>query len=298
MAHQLMETELEPVVERLLERHVTTAVEWFPHEYVPWGRARDFTTRDEWWDPTDTVDSAARSALFVNLLTEDNLPYYFRTLSGFGRDGVWGEWTRRWTAEEGRHAIVIRDYLMVTRSIDPVALERGRMQQVSTGVTPELSDLCDALCYTTLQELATRIAHRNTGALLEDPAGTSIMSRVSNDENLHYLFYRDLASAALDIDPSAMVIAMDRTVRGFTMPGTGIPDYAKHARLIAAAGVYDYSIFLEKVLQPVIFHHWRLQEREGLNAEAEQARDRLVRYMERLKKVAARLSRSLVGTSS
>ncbi len=155
---QTLEAELEPVVTRLLERHLSTAVEWFPHEYVPWGRARDFVSREEWWDPADRAESAARSALFVNLLTEDNLPYYFRTLSGLGRDGVWGEWTRRWTAEEGRHAIVIRDYLMVTRAIDPVALERGRMQQVSTGVTPELSDLGQALCYTTLA--GTRDAHR------------------------------------------------------------------------------------------------------------------------------------------
>ena len=277
---------------------MSTAVEWFPHEYVPWGRARDFVSREEWWDPADRAESAARSALFVNLLTEDNLPYYFRTLSGFGRDGVWGEWTRRWTAEEGRHAIVIRDYLMVTRAIDPVALERGRMQQVSTGVTPELSTAC-ATRSATRRSRSSRpgIAHRNTGGILEDPAGQSIMARVSNDENLHYLFYRDLASAAIGLDPSAMVIAMDRTVRGFTMPGTGIPDYARHARLIAAAGIYDYSIFLEKVLQPVILHHWRLTEIEGLSAEAEQARDRLLRYMERLKKVAARMSRSLVTTS-
>ncbi len=298
MQTQTLEADLEPVVARLLDRHISTAIEWFPHEYVPWGRARDFVSREEWWDPADCADSAARSALFVNLLTEDNLPYYFRTLSGFGRDGVWGEWTRRWTAEEGRHAIVIRDYLMVSRAIDPVALERGRMQQVTTGVTPELDYLPDALCYTTLQELATRLAHRNTGNYLEDPAGQAIMARVSNDENLHYLFYRDLASAAIELEPSTMVVAMDRVVRGFTMPGTGIPDYAKHARLIAAAGIYDYNIFLEKVLQPVIFTHWRLPEIEGLDAEAEQARERLVRYMERLKKVAARVTRSLVGTAS
>ena len=82
-----LEIELEPVVERLLERHVATAPEWFPHEYVPWGRGRDFVSREEWWDPADHGDSAVRSALFVNLLTEDNLPYYFRTLSDFGRDG-------------------------------------------------------------------------------------------------------------------------------------------------------------------------------------------------------------------
>jgi acyl-[acyl-carrier-protein] desaturase len=289
---------LEPTVEQLLARHQATAVEWFPHEYVPWGRARDFVSREEWWDPEDCADSAARSALYVNLLTEDNLPYYFRTLSDFGRDGVWGEWTRRWTAEEGRHAIVIRDYLMVTRAIDPVSLERGRMQQVTTGVTPQPSSLCGALAYTTLQELATRIAHRNTGNLLEDPAGRAIMARVSADENLHFLFYRDLASTAIEIDPSAMVVAMDRTVREFTMPGTGIPDYAHHARLIAAAGVYDYSIFLDRVLKPVLLHQWDLLGLEGLDAEGEAARDRLVRHLERLEKVKARLSKPLVATPS
>lgn len=293
---QTLALELEPIGTKLLERHEATATEWFPHEYVPWGRGRDFVSREEWWDPADTEDSPVRSALLVNLLTEDNLPYYFRTLSDFGRDGPWGEWTRRWTAEEGRHAIVIRDYLMVTRAIDPIALERGRMQQVSTGESPEFSDFRAALVYTTLQELATRIAHRNTGNALDDPAGKAVMSRVAADENLHYLFYRDIASAALDLDPSGMVVAMDESVRSFTMPGTGIPDFAKHARLVAAAGIYDYTIFLEKVLKPVILSHWRLPEREGLNDEAEAARDRLLRYLGRLEKVAARLSGSLVTT--
>ena len=84
------------------------------------------------------MPDGVRSALFVNLLTEDNLPYYFRTIEQmFGADSIWGVWVRRWTAEEGRHSIVIRDYLTVTRSVDPIALERARMHQVSTGITPD-----------------------------------------------------------------------------------------------------------------------------------------------------------------
>ena len=67
----------------------------------------------------------ARTSLIVNLLTEDNLPSYHHEIATvFGRDGAWGTWVHRWTAEEGRHAIAIRDYLLVTRSVDPVALER------------------------------------------------------------------------------------------------------------------------------------------------------------------------------
>ena len=42
--------ELEPTVEVLLERHLAGAKEWFPHEYVPWSRGRDFV-EGEAWDP-------------------------------------------------------------------------------------------------------------------------------------------------------------------------------------------------------------------------------------------------------
>src|SRR6476619_1867160 len=131
-------SELTPEAVTLFERHLATAKEWFPHELVPWSRARDFLP-DDHWSPTEaSVPAPVRSALFVNLLTEDNLPYYFRSIERmFGADDVWGAWARRWTAEEGRHSIVIRDYLTVTRSIDPVALERARMAQVSCGEVPE-----------------------------------------------------------------------------------------------------------------------------------------------------------------
>jgi acyl-[acyl-carrier-protein] desaturase len=125
--------ELEPTGARLLDRHLSTAKEWFPHEMVPWSRGRDFV-EGESFDPSEApLPPAVRSALILNLLTEDNLPHYFRTIvSHFGTAEVWSEWNRRWTAEEGRHSMVIRDYLTVTRSIDLRQLERARMLQVST----------------------------------------------------------------------------------------------------------------------------------------------------------------------
>src|SRR5687768_10880942 len=191
-----------------------------------------------------------RSALLVNLLTEDNLPYSFNSITRmFGADGPWGEWARRWTAEEGRHSIVIRDYVTVTRSLDPIELERGRMHQMSTGFfDDELETATDGLVYVALQELATRISHRNTGAVLSDPAGKKIMDRVAADENLHYLFYKDVVNAALEIDPSTTMCAIERQVRQFEMPGTGIKDFTRHAKAIARAHIYDLDIFHDKVL--------------------------------------------------
>src|SRR5262245_60993517 len=126
--------ELSPAAEGLLNRHLTAAKDWMPHEYVPWSRGRDFERGEEWAPTPATPTPAVRSALFLNLLTEDNLPYYFGNIDRlFGRDHPWREWSRRWTAEEMRHGQVIRDYVTVTRSIDPNALERARMRQVSTG---------------------------------------------------------------------------------------------------------------------------------------------------------------------
>ena len=283
--------EIAPVAESLVERHVATAQEWFPHEFVPWSRGRDFEPDEEWDPATVPLPDPVRSALIVNLLTEDNLPYYFRTIErSFSADGAWGEWVRRWTAEEGRHSIVIRDYLTVTRTVDPVALERGRMQQVSHGVTPEPPTPPDTMVYVCLQELATRIAHRATGKLMADPAGYRVMGRVATDENLHFLFYRDLVSAALEVDPSAMVLAIERQVRDFEMPGTGIAGFASHARSIAKAGIYDLRIHHEQILVPVVLRHWKVADLVGLSDEAERARQSLVDRIDRIGHVGRRLA--------
>jgi acyl-[acyl-carrier-protein] desaturase len=287
---QALLAELEPTGARLLERHLATVKEWFPHELVPWGRGRDFV-EGEPFDPDEAgLPPAVRSALVVNLLTEDNLPHYYRTIvKHFGAAEVWSEWNKRWTAEEGRHSMVIRDYLTVTRSVDLRALERARMFQVSHGVVPDPPTIADGIVYVALQEIATRIAHRNTGKLLGDPAGEAIMGRVAADENLHHLFYRDLCSAALEIDPSGMVAAIERQVRHFQMPGTGIPDFTRHARAIADAGVYDFAAHHDQILVPVILKHWRIQQVENLKSAAEQARERLMRHMERMNLAAKRL---------
>ena len=284
--------ELEPTVERLVERHYSKTKEWFPHRLVPWSRAQDFADDDVWVIPDDAPPAPVRSALFVNLLTEDNLPYYSMEIHrAFGGTGAWGEWARRWTAEEGRHSIVIRDYLTVTRALDPVELERARMAQVAGGIVPHPQSAMRGMIYVTMQELATVISHLNTGKLLTDPAGYEVMKRVSVDENFHYLFYRDITSAAIELDPSGFVLALEPEVTEFAMPGVGIPDFEQHAKVIANAGVYDFALHHDKILQPVVLRHWKLEELTGLTAEAEQARDRILKYIGRLGKVAARVKR-------
>jgi len=282
--------ELEPAGARLLDRHLGTAKEWFPHEMVPWSRGRDFVDGEEFDPDAVPLPQAVRSALLLNLLTEDNLPHYFvQLVTHFGEAEVWREGNSRWTAEEGRHSMVIRDYLTVTRSIDLRQLERARMMQVSRGIVPNPPTIADGIVYVALQEIATRVAHRNTGKLLDDPFGEAIMNRVAADENFHHLYYRDLTSAALEIDPSTMVAAIERQVRHFEMPGAGIPDFKARAREIADAGVYDFQSHHDQVLVPVIMKHWRIEHLQNLKAAAEQARERLIHHMERINVAAQRM---------
>ena len=289
---QLLE-ELEPVVAKELDRHLSAAKDWMPHEYVPWSEGRNFAgvlPDGEAWDVSQsTVSDTARTALVVNLLTEDNLPSYHREIyQSFGPGGAWGTWIGRWTAEEGRHGMAIRDYLLTSRAVDPDALERERMVHMTQGFQSSYElDMLHTVAYVSFQELATRISHRNTGKYTEDPFADQLLARISVDENLHMVFYRNLMAAALDVAPDQSVIAVRDVVQNFEMPGSTIEGFTRRSLKIALAGIYDLRIHRDEVLAPVL-RHWKLFELEGLSAEAEQARDQLDAFLEQLESRAAR----------
>jgi acyl-[acyl-carrier-protein] desaturase len=290
--------ELEPEAGRLVDRHLSVAQEWFPHEYVPYRLGRDFD-REPWTPDQPRLTGVAQTAFEIGLLTEDNLPSYHRLIHGvFGAgDGAWVTWVGRWTAEEGRHAIVLRDYLTVTRNIDPVALERGRMAQLQQGYDHGSPGLLRGLAYVTFQELATRIAHRNTGRYSDDPVADRIMVRIAADENLHMVFYRDILSAALRVSPSAAVRAIVDEVIAFEMPGAAIPGFLRKAASIAKAGIYDLRVHREEVILPVL-RHWGIFELTGLDAAAEEARRRLVEHLASLDAAAKRFEEKLASSTA
>jgi acyl-[acyl-carrier-protein] desaturase len=284
--------ELDQVVVGELNRHEGVAKQWFPHEYVPWSQGRDFDGLmggDQWSESDCEISDVARSALIVNLLTEDNLPSYHHEIALiFGRDAALGEWVHRWTAEEGRHAIAMRDYMLVTRMVDPVALERFRMQHMSAGYESAHSgELMASLAYVSFQELATRVSHRNTGKFTNDPMCERLLTRIAADENLHMIFYRNLMAAALEVSPDQAMVAILDVVKNFEMPGTGIPGFARKAVEMAVEGIYDLRQHKDEVLDPVL-RFWKVFELEGLSAEGEAARAELAEFMAGLEKQARR----------
>jgi acyl-[acyl-carrier-protein] desaturase len=282
--------ELEPVVAENLERHIKLAKPWMPHDYVPWSQGRDFAfLGGEDWRPEDSkLDPVAKTAMIVNLLTEDNLPSYHREIATrFGRDGAWGEWVGRWTAEEGRHGIALRDYLVVTRGVDPVELEELRMAHMTAGYDSGDKTPLQAVVYVSFQELATRVSHRNTGRATGCPLAEQLLARIATDENLHMVFYRNLVAAALDRVPDAAMEAIRDEIVNFQMPGAGMPNYTRNAVTIAKAGIYDLRLHHDDVVMPIL-KFWKIFERTDFGPRGEQAREELAGFLSALDGQAAR----------
>ena len=289
--------EIKPDVERLLNRHLEAPRLWYPDEQIEWGRGESFADRP--WSPSDyPLPDGVRSSIYVNLLTEDNLPYYTCSLFDHApADHPIRDWNHQWTMEENRHSMVMRDWVHVSRCIDPTLLEDGRRVQMRKGEVPHPPTFADLICYVSFQERATQIAHRNTGAHLpkDDRMGRNILALIAGDETKHYLFYRDLAQAAFVIDPSAMMIATLRQISGFAMPGTGIPNFTRHAVRIAREGIYGLSQYVRDVVNPVLAL-WDVSHLEDLSADAEHARTELAEVMARLAASVERLSQRSAGS--
>lgn len=283
---------LEEVVERELNRHLSVFKEWMPHEYVPWSRGRDFdgVLGGEPWAPEQSpLTGVGKVAMVVNLLTEDNLPSYHHEIATlFGRDGAWGTWVHRWTAEEARHSMVMRDYLLASRAVDPAALERARMTHMSAGfVSDNRHSPLHTVAYVAFQELATRISHRNTGRSSGDPVCDRLLARIATDENLHMVFYRNLLKAALEIAPDQALRAVADVVSGFRMPGHGLPGFERAAVEIALGGVYNLRVHHDDVLQPVL-RHLKVLHLTGLGPEGLKAQQELGEFLGSLDTQATR----------
>jgi acyl-[acyl-carrier-protein] desaturase len=274
---------LEEVVETELNRHLKVAKEWMPHEYVPWSAGRDFDGvlgGEAWSKEQSEVTDVARISLVVNLLTEDNLPSYHHEIATlFSRDGAWGTWVHRWTAEEGRHAIVMRDYLLTSRAVDPVELERLRMRHMSAGFEADNGhSVLHQIAYVASQELATRVSHRNTGRESGDPVCDRMLARIATDENLHMIFYRNLLAAALRLAPDQTMRAIADVFTGFRMPGHGMPGFERAAARMAVGGIYNLRIHHDDVLQPVL-RHLKVLEISGLGPEGLRAQQEIGNFM-------------------
>lgn len=264
-----------PAAQNLMDEHRARREHWYAHELVPWERGRSFIEQP--WDESQcTISPEARTSLVLNLLTEDNLPYYHSIIEKHLADHpILGEWNRLWTAEEGQHAIAIRSYLLTSRNCDPVELEDDRLATMEAGYDMDVTNPSEIFVYTAAQELATRVSHRNAGKLADDEVAYQIMSRIATDENHHFMFYRGMVTAMLKEAPSVVLPALYDVLANFRMPGVGIPNYLKRAVDMAKAGVYNLRIHHDRVLKPLL-RDWNIEGLTGLSTAASEVQEKII----------------------
>lgn len=277
--------------EELLNAHLEYQKEndslWKPYELVDYGRGRDFI-KEPWTRDHYPLEQGTRDAIYVNLLTEDNLPYYTVViLSKAEKNHPAHDWGLQWTMEEARHSDVIRDWVLTTRAYDPAALEAGRVSQMRKGEVPQPATFIEMLAYTSFQELATQVAHRNTSRKLDkEHGGKKMLALVAGDEGRHHEFYSGLTAAAFEIDPSTTIMAIAKQLHGFKMPGTGIPNFQELSISIARAGIYDSTQFEKSVVIPTL-EKWKIDDLTNLTPEADKAREAIHRRVVALGRMAS-----------
>ncbi|HSM45093.1 MAG TPA: acyl-ACP desaturase [Acidimicrobiia bacterium] len=266
---------IESVVHSLTEEHLARRSDWYFHDIVPWERGESF--KDKPWDVSQvTISEDARTSLVLNLLTEDNLPYYHALIEKhMPQTSAFVRWNHLWTAEEGQHSIAIRSYLLTSRNTDPYQLEDDRKATMINGYQPTYDDPTEIFAYTAAQELATRVSHRNAGKITDDPAAFELMRNIAADENHHFIFYKGVMKAMLDQAPGLVLGGIHRVFENFQMPGVAMPNFLRRSVQVAKAGVYNLRIHHDRVVQPLI-KDWNIEGLTGLDPAAAELQQKIM----------------------
>ncbi|CAM3653714.1 acyl-ACP desaturase [Mycobacterium frederiksbergense] len=235
--------ELEPVVAENLSRHLATEEPWYGHDYVPFDQGENFAfLGGKDWDPSQvTLPKPVTDACEILLITKDNLAAHHREIvEHFILEEKWGRWIGRWTAEEHLHAIALRNYLVVTREIDPSANEDVRVEHVMKGYRADRFSQIETLVFMTFFEREHAVFTRNLQAQITEPTLKGLVGRIAADEERHEEFFANLVAHCLATDTRAETVsAIARRAAELDVLGGDIEAYADKRATIAEAGIFD-----------------------------------------------------------
>jgi acyl-[acyl-carrier-protein] desaturase len=119
---------------------------------------------------------------------------------------------------------------------------------------------------------------------------------IAGDEMRHHLAYSEFVNQIFKVDPSEMMLAFQYMMKQkITMPavflresgekiGSAFEAFSDSAQRIGVYTAADYVEILEKLIVK-----WDIANMNGLTAEAEKARDYLMKLPERMKKISERI---------
>jgi acyl-[acyl-carrier-protein] desaturase len=233
--------ELEPVVERELRRHIDSEDIWYAHDYVPFEQGENFAfLGGKDWDPSQvTLPKVITDALEILLINKDNLAGYHRELVfSFILEEKFGRWLGRWTAEEHLHAIVLRNYLVVTREIDPTANEDVRVEHVMKGYRADTYSQIERLVFMAFFEREHAVFCRNLEAQITEPVLKALVGRIAKDEERHEEFFANLVGHLLSSNRDETIVAIASRAAELGVVGGDIDAYTDKVALMAEAGIF------------------------------------------------------------
>jgi acyl-[acyl-carrier-protein] desaturase len=243
--------------------------------------------------------------LVGDTITEEALPTYESWLMDVeGVDNVerngWSKWVRHWTGEENRHGDALNKYLYLSGRVNMREIEQTTQHLINDGFDIGTGrDPYKNFVYTSFQELATFVSH-NRVALIAKKYGEKKLFKMCNliagDEMRHHLAYSEFVNQIFKVDPSEMMLAFQYMMKQkITMPalflresgekiGSAFEAFSDSAQRIGVYTAADYVDILEKLNVK-----WDIANMNGLTAEAEKARDFLMKLPERMKKISERI---------
>ena len=282
---------LEVKVKEWMEAHITKRKLWFSSEFLP---ADEKMSDDQesiikkLRERVRCMKDPVRVAVAVNLLTEEGLPHFHRLIAKhLGDESFWAKWNNMWTAEEDRHGCILRDYARDGRLFRFKEIEMMQYHYIESGFNPDWDrDPYKVFVYTTLQERATQISHKNTGKLAgaDEPLLEGILDNIAADEAKHYTFYRNVFKAILEIDPNRALLSASAIMPAIDMPGISMPNFRDMADVVRRVGIYgpwDYKKIVEEAIK-----FWDIELLTGLNDLASKAQEKILSIPKRLEKVA------------
>jgi acyl-[acyl-carrier-protein] desaturase len=283
---------------------------WQPSDFLPDMAAGDWPSQlADFREHAQALPDDLLVVLVGDMITEEALPSYqtwlnrlqgVQDVSGTS-DAAWARWGRGWTAEENRHGDLLNKYLYLTGRVDMRAIETSIHHLINNGFDPQTgNDPYLGLVYTSFQERATKISHRNVGERAKR-AGEDRLHRICGliaaDEARHERAYKLFMSQVFTLDPDGAVLAFARMMRTkIVMPARlmgpgGDPGlFARFSRVAQKAGVYTTADYAGIIAHLVA--EWKVGTLRGLRDEAAEAQEYLGGLAERYQRLAARAEKA------
>jgi len=261
--------ELEPVVQRELRRHIDSEDLWYAHDYVPFEQGENFSfLGGRNWDPSQvTLPKAVTDAMEILLITKDNLAAHHRELVfSFILEERWGRWIGRWTAEEHLHAVALRNYLVVTREIDPAANEDVRVEHVMKGYRADTYTQVERLVFMAFFEREHAVFCRNLQAQITEPVLKGLIGRIATDEERHEEFFANLIAHCLTYSRDETIEAIARRAAELGVVGGDIDAYADKIAHMSEAGIFGPEQLRQVIADRITA--WGLADEPALHAFA------------------------------